>query len=108
MKLDRNSNLDGMGKYALLNLRKLPYHLQSKDPNWLGLAAARTPEAIETGIVGEQDEFFVIKLKDAGAEAALIAYADKMAELGMAEWAQEVREMAKRAGPNHPLCKLPD
>jgi hypothetical protein len=87
LKLDRNVNLDGKGKYALLNLRT---------------------DRVEWGAVGEPDEFFVIKMKDRCAEAALRSYADEAELVGMGEWAKEVRELAARSGPNHPLCKLPD
>ena len=86
MKLDRNLNANGKGKYALLNLRN---------------------DRIEWGFVGASDEFFVIKLKDKYAQAALIAYADA-AEHDDPEWAKEVRELAQRSGKNHPLCKQPD
>lgn len=86
MKLDRNVNPNGLGKYALLNLRT---------------------NKIEWGAVGDPDEFFVIKLKDKCAAAALESYAD-MAELfGMVEWSTEVRELAARAS-KHPQAKLPD
>lgn len=51
MKLDRNNNPTGKGKYALLNMRtnKVEY--------------------------GDECQFFVIKYKDQFAEAALRAYA---------------------------------
>lgn len=52
MKLDRNINPDGKGKYALINLRK-------NTVEW-----------------GEPDQFFVIKYKDEFAAAALEAYAE--------------------------------
>jgi len=85
MKLDRNINPDGRGKYALLNLRK---------------------NTIEWGDT-QQDEFFVIKLKDRYAAEALYAYALE-AEDDDAEYAGEVRKLADRAGPRHPLCRRPD
>lgn len=51
MKLDRNINHDGRGKYALINLR-------TNKVEW-----------------GEEGQFFVLKYKDIFAEAALRAYA---------------------------------
>lgn len=53
MKLDRNVNPDGRGKYALINLRK---------------------NTVEWG--SDEDQFFVIKYKDRFAAMALFAYAD--------------------------------
>jgi hypothetical protein len=86
MKMDRNINPDGRGKYAVLNLRT---------------------NRIEWGCVGDEDEFFLIKLKDRNAKAALLAYADAIAERDP-EFAAEVRQIAQRAGPDSPFCKDPD
>ena len=86
MQLDRNINANGYGKYALLNLRR---------------------NKIEWGEVFGPDEFFVVKLKDKYAQAALNAYADA-AQSDDPEWAAEIRALADRSGPNHPLCKQPD
>ena len=76
MRLDRNVNANGMGKYAILNLRT---------------------NTIEWGRTGEADEFFVIKLRDCHAPAALNAYAADI-EFVDPEFAEEVREMARRSG----------
>lgn len=81
MKLDRNLNPDGLGKYELKNLR--------------------TGQVITDCGVGEEHEFFVIMLKDSCAQAAEF-------RLGDAEWSDEVREMARRSGPASPFCKVPD
>jgi len=86
MKFDRNNNPRGIGKYALLNLRT---------------------NKIEWGCVGAEDEFFVIKLKDVNAEAALRAYADKAEETDP-QWAAEVRDMIERRVVNNPYKKVPD
>lgn len=84
MKLDRNINPNGMGKYALINLR-------TNKIEW-----GNTPE----------DEFFVIKLKDKYASAALDAYA-KSCLKDDPEFAKEVHELASKA-MFHPLKKKPD
>jgi hypothetical protein len=108
MKLDRNSNSDGRGKYAFFNLR-------TNQVEW-----GDTPE-----------EFFVIKLKDEFAFEALSAYADavkrkaayyrikaRIAEAPKAddylaeavkwdEYESKIRSLATQAY-NHPLKKLPD
>ncbi len=86
MKLDRNENPNGKGKYALLNLRT---------------------DKIEWGYVGEPDEFFVIKLKDKHAKDALEAYADSIVH-DDPEFAEQVMELAMRAGADSPYCKAPD
>lgn len=107
MRLDRNSNSDGRGKYALLKLRKIEGAYPSEEN--------RVNDAVKTlersGVLdwGDDDdsEFFVIRLKDINAEEALLAYADS-AEDHDKEFASEVRDLASRAGRNHPLCQEPD
>ena len=120
MKLDRH--IDARGKYALINLRKLQAPLQGaciEMPD--GSRFYHIPEdAVEWGNT-VADEFFVLKLKDYFAEIALRAYAaaalaysknqyragDPDAD-DWGEYAYEVDLLADRAGPRHPLCKLPD
>ena len=114
MKMDRNENADGCGKYAVINLRKLN-HLAGH----LGTFQRWSPEvqqaldtlegvgALEWGRVGEPDEFFLIKLKDKHAQVALLEYADSAVN-DDPEFAAEVAELAHRSGPSHPLCKTPD
>lgn len=87
MKLDRNINSDGRGKYRLWNQRR-----QAWDD--------------DCG-VGEPNEFFVIKLKDRHAQVALDAYADSV-ERADPEYAAEVRDLADRAGERSLFCKEPD
>lgn len=84
MKLDRNINPDGKGKYALLNLRT---------------------NKIEWGVTPDE-EFFVIKLKDKYAAPALDAYA-KACVKDDAEYAYEINQLASRAA-THPLSRRPD
>ncbi len=86
MKLDRNENHDGTGKYALLNLRT---------------------NQIQWGRPNEDDEFFVIKLKDRHSLPALIAYADSIRGVDP-EFAGEVDQLAARSGCNNLFCKDPD
>lgn len=85
MKLDRNLSADGKGKYSLINNRT---------------------NQVQHGLTPE-DEFFVIKLKDAGACCALSNYATIYDSIDP-EFACEVRKLAKRSGPYHPLCKNAD
>lgn len=104
MKLDRNINPDGRGKYALVKLREL-------DPEKF------TPEVfkavdmlIDNGIVDlgntQETEFFVIRLRDKYAAAALDAYS-MAAFSNDPEWAAEVQNLAKKAA-EHPNKKNPD
>lgn len=86
MRLDRNVSEEGRDKYALLNLRR---------------------NTIEWGRVGDFDEFFVIKLRDRHAPAALLAYAESIGRTDP-EFAEEVRELAARSGEASPFCKEPD
>lgn len=108
MKLDRNINPSGKGKYALINLRKVPSDPHT--PQDLAMSILDNPECVEFGKVGDPDEFWVIKLKDRYAEPALSAYADAIEcdRDGDAEYAEEVGILADRSGMNHPLCKRPD
>lgn len=110
MKLDRNINSDGRGKYALLLLRKLAAFESSET-----FGQSEVEKAIETldkaglidwGIVGSESEFFVTRLKDKNAAPSLFAYAAE-AERDDPEWAAEVRRMATRARTS-PWKKLPD
>ena len=103
MLLDRNINTNG--KYALINLRKI--NEDPLKPQGLIELLAANPQSIEFGAVGAPDEFWVIKLKDKYALAALRAYADA-AEADDPEYAAEVRSLADRSGCHSPFCKTPD
>lgn len=114
MKMDRNENEDGCGKYAVINLRKLNRlagHIdafQRWTPEVQGaLDTLETAGVLEWGGIGGPDEFFLVKLKDKHSTAALIAYAESVRK-DDAEFADEVLELAKRSGHAHPLCKAPD
>lgn len=106
MDLDRNLNKDGKGKYALINLRKIPTNPQT--PQELAAAILANPECVEFGCVGEQDEFFVMKLKDMYAEGGLRGYATDAHVDGNHEYADKIDELANRAGTNSPFFKRPD
>lgn len=105
MKLDRNSKPSGNGKYAVINLRKIPG--DPSTPQELAAAILANPECVEFGPVGSPEEFFVLKLKDKNAEAALQGYASKALD-NDAEYAAEVAALSCRAGPHSPHCKTPD
>jgi hypothetical protein len=112
MKLDRNINDTGMGKYALLKLRPLKTMrrgtFQSLPSNIIAAFELLEREGIlDWGTVGTEKEFFLIRLKDEYAQPALRAYANK-ARADDPEYAAEVDEMADRAGPASPFCKRPD
>lgn len=114
MKMDRNLNADGLGKYALINLRKL-----NETCSHPGIFERWTPEVaqalktleevgvLEWGCTGAPDEFFLIKLKDRYAAPALLAYAEGI-DGDDSEFATEVRDMAMRSGTHNPHCKAPD
>lgn len=87
MKLDRNINPDGRGKYELRNLR--------------------TGKIVKDCGVGEEHEFFVIMLKDTHASRALIAYAESIGKTDP-EFAGEVLRLVRRAGPASDFCQEPD
>lgn len=107
MKLVRSDSPDGIGKYALLNLAKGIDSTAPKTLETVIKAIHKNPKIIEFGLPHSQEEFFVIKLKDKYACAALTAYA-YAAEIDDQEYADEIKELAKRAGINSLYCKKPD
>ena len=114
MKLDRNiEGNEGRGKYAILNLRTLAMCERQDTFSGLppdlshALEVLEQAGILEWGEVGSPHEFFLVKLKDEAAARALAAYADGYENIDP-EWAAEVRRLASRSGPRHPLCKRAD
>lgn len=114
MKLDRNVHEAGRGKYALLKLRDLDRYTDPSDP--FQQVAKPIADAIELlsaeglldwGEVMTEREFFVIRLRDQFARAALNAYADAARPYDQ-EYATEVSLLAARAGEQSPFKKRPD
>ena len=118
MKLDRNTNRGGRGKYALVNMRKL-IPILDKAEKWDGIKARTDSDptdeelAIENafnilvnrGIIslGNEtpgDQFFVMKYKDKFTSAGLRGYAESIIkDIGnlegvefksLAEYAQQI------------------
>lgn len=115
MKLDRNLNATGRGKYALLKLRRLAEIDTPGNPDHIHRAGVRHALRLlqNCGILDYGDtvdsEFFVIRLKDRCARGALETYAHGARFLlDDPEYAAEIDDMARRSGPNHPNCKDPD
>lgn len=106
MDLDRNLNTDGKGKYAVINLRKIPTNPQT--PEELAAAILANPECVEFGRVGDPDEFFLIKLKDQYAQGTLMQYAHEASSDEEFEYSKQVHDLALRSGVNNPHCKKPD
>lgn len=104
MKLDRNINPTGKGKYAVINMRKIDG--DPRTPQELAAAILANPESVEWGATGSEDEFFLIKLKDRHAVAALSAYSESAA-VDDVEYADQVRELANAALAS-PFRKRPD
>ncbi len=105
MELDRDINVDGKGKYALINMRKIP--TSPRTPQELAEAILKNPECVEFGRVGTEQEFFVIKLKDAFSQVALKAYSNE-AYSHDPQYSDRILNLAERAGTDSPFCKLPD
>jgi hypothetical protein len=114
MKLDRNINGSGRGKYALLKLRCLAELAARSDqmPTTVAEVNAAIDLLARVGILDwgntVDTEFFLIRLKDKYADDALFRYALSAHHDGEADYALEIEEMAERAGANHPNCKKPD
>ncbi len=113
MKLDRNFNADGRGKYALLLQRRRADI--ARDHGGLGGLSEAVEAAIKTlvgaGVLDHGDtpesEFFVIRLKDQFAPNALFAYGMAAEINGEPEYARDIIEMANRSAV-HPNSKRPD
>ncbi len=105
MKLDRNINPDGRGKYALLKLRVI-----GDNPSPQVLASLSLLEKLGILDWGNtiDSEFFVIRLKDKYADDALSRDALSAQMDGEGDYAREIEEMASRAGVSHPNCRKPD
>jgi len=99
MKLDRNLGI-GRGKYALIKLREDPIIGTTDEGN-----IVMKGSAIDFGDSPETD-FFVIRIKDKYAAAALAAYAGA-AMRDDPEYAVEILNLAKKAA-EHPTPRIPD
>lgn len=73
MKLDRNANPDGTGKYALLNLRKKP---QPGSQAEAAIKLLAKQGYLTFGNETPTDQFFVMKYKDQFTADGLAGYAD--------------------------------
>jgi len=112
MKLDRNINPNGMGKYALLRIRNIEQFRQGETFGNIDPEIEKALALLEKlGIIDwgdePQAEFFVIRLKDKYAYDALTAYW-QTAQADDPEYAADIAEMAGRSGPLSKWCKRPD
>lgn len=78
MKLDRNTNPDGRGKYGLLKLRRLA-ELKTEDERNYSRATTALDMLQQLGVIhwgdeGPGEQFFVMKWKDKFTPPALQAY----------------------------------
>ena len=113
MKLDRGTNINKQGKYAAVNMRRVrdimhgPRSHEEKQKIKSALALLEKEAVLSYGLPFTYGEFFLIMLKDECAYPALIAYALKVQEFDK-EYAEDIRQLAERAGINNPWCKRPD
>lgn len=114
MKLDRNINGNGRGKYALLKLRMLDDYTEQSA---FGQLAKPIADAIKTleeagildwGVPETEAEFFVVRLRDRYAHTALFNYAQHAERDGQKEYAADIYGLARRAGRLSQFCKTPD
>lgn len=85
MRLGRN--FGPFGKYVVIRVKD-------------GKGMSNTP--------GDENEAVVIMVRDKHAQEAFLAYANDCASDGDEETAREFRDLADRAGPASPYCKVPD
>lgn len=110
MKLDRNITTETGydGKYALVLCRRLrELSSDERTDAERALGVLERLGVIDEGAAHSASEFFVIRLKDKYAGAALQSYADE-ASIDDPEWAAEVEKLVGRAGRCSPYCKSPD
>lgn len=86
MKLDRNINKDGRGKYALILLRNTSLSLDE-----INQACVEACIPVDFGLGGQ--DFFVIRLKDKYAMRALLEYS-RAAMADDPEYAKEIEQLA--------------
>lgn len=103
MKLDRNINPDGRGKYALLKLRRQPKGFPVELQHCAQML--KVAGLLDFGGTPETD-FFVIRLKDKYAGPALHAYAEAAKPDDM-EYAAEIDALAQAADRYLPK-RIPD
>jgi len=120
MKLDRNINGTGRGKYGLIKNRRVEEirdaakagdtsAVQEHGKVVLALGVLAEAGIIEWGEPGTESEFFVIKLRDKYANPALVGYANRVLDDGDdPEYAFEIAKLAHRCGTHSPFCKKPD
>lgn len=111
MRLTRNTTPDGKCKYAIVRLDKIRQIDEAQEGTASGeideaLAILEEIGVLEYGEPGTDEEFFVIKLKDENAYAALEAYSE-CAKWKDEELADDVFELAERAR-DHKSQKQPD
>ena len=115
MRLIRNITEDGTCKYGLIRLDKireagLMEELQRVLGEYMheptGNKGVALNDFVKFGLPNTE-EFFVIKLKDINAYHTLVEYASR-AMLQDIDYSEDIRELAERAGPFNPWCKVPD
>lgn len=116
MKLDRNLNADGRGKYGLILNRRIA-EIGRDHGTADGTAGAAVAQALKVlqsfGVLDwgttPETEFFVMRLKDAHAGPAMEAYAQSCYDHGRdPDYTVDVKGLAMRSGLRHPRCKVPD
>jgi ribulose-5-phosphate 4-epimerase/fuculose-1-phosphate aldolase len=109
MKLDRNINKDGRGKYALVNIRELDGFAEDSAVR-NAFEILRKHGVVTLGNENPGQQFFVMKYKDRFTAPALFAYArairdyvrendglNNVARGSLLEFRSEIEEEAKRA-----------
>lgn len=98
MKLDRNTNADGRGKYALILMRSLTDTQADAVLDTATDTVCVGSNQIIRGTESDKDQFFVLKYKDVFTFPALIAYAAAVRQyaslLAPGEQREELEEYA--------------
>lgn len=118
MKLDRNVNSDGWGKYALVLMRKLIPIMRHNADNAKAVAVREAFELlVQEGVIRignetPESQFFVLGYGDKFTPPALLAYQVAVKEFAMslpenrrAEWVEFSREMHTEFCLSVPIAK---
>lgn len=81
MRLDRNTNPDKGGKYALVNLRKLRQLIGNSHDTLMAFKFLQSAGVITLGNESPGDQFFVMKYKDKFTASGLRGYATAIVEV---------------------------
>jgi hypothetical protein len=108
MRLNRDVNKSGRGKYAIVKLRKMPSDPGKRADCEHAMRILFENRVLTYGLPNTTEEFFVVMLKDEYAYEGLQAYAKAAKDDGNIDYAADIFELLARTGRFSPFRKRPD